>query len=93
MVVRMVNAIARTTIPTVAGFGAMGPLLAALGCAMSDFGGAKGERCVSYVTLRRLSKKCRGPGHVGDEKAPAIAGRGKLSRAGRHQHSAPSHSA
>jgi len=29
------------------------------------------ERCVSYVTLRRLSKKCKGSKHVGVEKAPA----------------------
>src|SRR5262249_8851303 len=34
------------------------------------------ERCVSDFTLRRLSKKT---GHVGDEKAPAIDGRGKLA--------------
>src|SRR5262245_19367122 len=48
------------------------------------------ERCVSDFTLRRLSKKMEGgqktpwnwrlgPGHVGDEKAPAIDGRGKLA--------------
>jgi len=42
------------------------------------------ERCVSYITLRRLSKKCNvakephgtgdylGRRHIGDEKAPAI---------------------
>jgi hypothetical protein len=49
------------------------------------------ERCVSDFTLRWLSKKCNvakephgtgdylGPGHVGDEKAPVIEGRGKLA--------------
>src|SRR5262249_30621803 len=43
------------------GFGAMCPLLARqIDVAMPDFGGANRERCVSYVTLRRLSKKCRG---------------------------------
>ena len=34
---------------------------------------------MSYVTLRRLSKKCKGSKHVGVEKAPAIEGRGKLA--------------
>jgi len=43
---------------------------------------------VSYVTLRRLSGKCKGT-----EKAPAIHGRGKLSRAGVSDQFGPSRSA
>ena len=52
---------------------------------------------MSYFTLRRLSKKCRvaekphdmelanlGSGHVGDEKAPAIDGRGTQGPQGRY---------
>src|SRR5215467_2068567 len=54
MAVRMVSAIART-IPTVAGFSAMCPLLVP-GCRI--FIGVNRERCVSYFTLRWLSKKC-----------------------------------
>src|SRR5262244_3488662 len=54
MAVRMVSAIART-IPTVADFSAMCPLLVP-GCRI--FIGNNGRRCVSYFTLRWLSKKC-----------------------------------
>src|SRR5262249_38111796 len=54
MAVRVVSAIART-IPTVAGFSAMCPLLVP-GCRI--FIGNNGRRCVSYFTLRWLSKKC-----------------------------------
>src|SRR5262245_18880341 len=54
MAVRMVSAIART-IPTVAGFSAMCPLLVP-GCRI--FIGNNRRRCVSYFTLRWLSKKC-----------------------------------
>src|SRR5262247_2546356 len=50
----MVSAIART-IPTVAGFSAMCPLLVP-GCRI--FIGNNRRRCVSYFTLRWLSKKC-----------------------------------
>src|SRR5262245_727376 len=60
----MIAVIARTTPKTYAslagGFGAMCPLPARqMDVAMPDFGGANRERCVSYVTLRRLSKKCK----------------------------------
>jgi hypothetical protein len=44
-----------------AGFGAMVSPPGAgrqIDVAMPDFGGANRERCVSYFTLRRLSKKC-----------------------------------
>ena len=57
---RMADAIART-IPKAnanlagSGFGATSPLLARDRC--PDFRGANRERCVSYVTLRWLSKK------------------------------------
>jgi hypothetical protein len=92
----MIAVTARTIPKTYAslagGFGAMCPLPARqIDVAMRDFGGANRERCVSYVTLRRLSKKCKvakkphGTGDyldVGEEKARAIAGQGKLSRAG-----------
>src|SRR5215831_18739616 len=54
MAARMVSAIART-IPTVAGFSAMCPLLVP-GCRI--FIGNNRRRCVSYFTLRWLSKKC-----------------------------------
>jgi len=54
MAVRMVSAIART-IPTVAGFSAICPLLVP-GCRI--FIGNNRRRCVSYFTLRWLSKKC-----------------------------------
>jgi len=47
---------------------------------MPDVRGANRERCVSYVTLRRVSKKCKvAKKPHGDEKAPAIAGQGKLA--------------
>src|SRR5262245_27638558 len=85
----MIPATARTIPKTYAslagsGFGAMCPLLARqIDVAMPDFGGANRERCVSYVTLRRLSKKYNvakkkpmalaiiGAGPCWDEKAPA----------------------
>ena len=56
VIVRMVNAIART-IPTVNtnlagfGFGAMYPSWRPIDVAMADFRGAKRKRCVSYLTL------------------------------------------
>jgi hypothetical protein len=58
----MVNAIART-IPTVNtnlagfGFGAMYPSWRQIDVAMANFRGANWKRCVSYLTLRWLSKK------------------------------------
>src|SRR6516164_8291557 len=76
MIARMIAVTARTIPKTYAslagsGFGAMCPLLARqIDVAMPDFGGATRERCVSYFTLRRLSKKCRW------KKAPAIDGQG-----------------
>ena len=63
MIARMVNVIARI-IPKAnsnlagSGFGATSPLLARDRCRYADFRGANRERCVSYVTLRWLSKKC-----------------------------------
>jgi hypothetical protein len=61
----MVNAIARA-IPTVNtnlagfGFGAMYPSWRQIDVAMANFRGANWKRCVSYLTLRWLSKKCMG---------------------------------
>jgi hypothetical protein len=58
----MVNAIART-IPTVNtnlagfGFGAMYPSWRQIDVGMANFRGANWKRCVSYLTLRWLSKK------------------------------------
>jgi hypothetical protein len=56
MTARIVNPIARTILTVnsnLAGFGAMGPLLARqIDIAMLDFRGAKRKRCVSYFTLR-----------------------------------------
>src|SRR5215471_11612531 len=58
--------------------------------AMPDFRGAIGKICELLHTLLVVQKMQRGqkphgtgdylgPGHVGDEKAPAIDGRGKLA--------------
>jgi hypothetical protein len=78
MIVRMVNAIART-IPKMSanlagfGFGAMYPSWRQIDVAMPDFRGANWKRCVSYFTLRWLSKNARWP------KNPV-----ELADAGRH---------
>ena len=63
VIVRMVNAIART-IPTVNtnlagfGFGAMYPSWRQIDVAMPDFRGANWKKCMSYFTPRWSSKKC-----------------------------------
>src|SRR5262249_42202703 len=91
----MIAVTARTILKTYAslagsGFGAICPLLARqIDVAMPEFGGANRERCVSYVTLRRLSKKCKvakkphgkamiGAGPCWGRKGPSHCGPGQV---------------
>src|SRR5215831_16745072 len=69
MTPRMVNAIPTANASLAGfGFGAMYPSWLRIDVAMPDFRGANRKRCMSYVTLRCLSKKCT----LWRERAPII---------------------